>query len=1165
MGGLYWSKAARQWLNCDFLEGLIISTVAIQLEQALSYFDPHTIKKGTNYFESGRVKSCASKDGKIIGVVIGRQEYITRISISSGNEIETTYCTCPVGGDCKHTVALLMKYAEQARDNLNRNEKLASVASRLNNLSLIQSSSASPPAIPASDKSGLPLRALPMPSSEIRHAILRLSTVAGLMPSSEVRDEGLKNSKSPKAKIGYVIDDNSYNLQPRITAVRVNLRKDGSCGNVYNYQIENLIEKSSQYISNEDVEIAKLYNTLKGESYYSYYSNRAKIDDEPELLKLFLQRILATGRTYLTDNYSRALTLGQPLPGQFKWIEIDSGEQLLCVIAEKEGASFPCLRWSIPWYLDLVNYAVGPVELPASREFVREALKMPPVSKSDAECLQFMLPSMGLDAFMPSPKSKRQLQKRVIKPVPHLQLVKPSATVPGTKSAAQMPALSFANHYEQAISNEPFLENGEFITVQPDRKQEQANAEILSLLGFSEVSEEQPTDASNLKHYTSADPRAWLNLLNRSDELKESGWNIPAEIIEKFSPIEASDDDLDLQVSNENSWWFSLEMHVEIAGKKRPLLPVLLSAIRSLPDSKSYSPAAIDALNTNGKFIAMLDDGRILSLPYERIKPILISIHELFLKDSLLSADGNKLKLSVLDAAAMFEADHVSASEWRGAENVLDLASRFRKLAGDTEAVISDSLSAELRSYQKTGLAWLQRLAEQKFGGILADDMGLGKTVQLLAFITAAADAGALKKRPFLVMCPKTVLPNWLSECAKFAPKLKVLALHGQQRGSNMLKAQVSDLVITSFPLLARDIDVLKEIKWSGIALDESQAIKNPDTQIAKAACALKADFRFCLTGTPIENNLGELWSQFRFLLPGFLGDKAEFKTLFQNPIEKEGDNSRRTLLASRVKPFILRRTKDEVATDLPQKSVVIQNVEIEGAQLDLYETVRLSMTKQVRDEIVKKGFKSSQIIILDALLKLRQICCDPRLVKLNAARKIPESAKLNTLLEMLEELRQESRKVLVFSQFTSMLDLIAEELKKREIGYVELRGDTRNREKPVVEFQTTDVPVFLLSLKAGGTGLNLTAADVVIHYDPWWNPAAEDQATDRAHRIGQTKKVFVYKLVVKGSIEERMMQLQERKKALAASIYEEDGGSSGRLLDENDIDLLLRPIDSLD
>ena len=369
------------------------------------------------------------------------------------------------------------------------------------------------------------------------------------------------------------------------------------------------------------------------------------------------------------------------------------------------------------------------------------------------------------------------------------------------------------------------------------------------------------------------------------------------------------------------------------------------------------------------------------------------------------------------------------------------------------------------------------------------------------------------------------------------------------------------DIVLSTYPLLTRDKDVLLEHDYHAAILDEAQAIKNPKSQVSMAAGQLKAGTRIAMTGTPLENNLDEVWSLFHFLNPGFLGDQSSFRRNFRTPIEKHGNREAQKFLARRLKPFMLRRTKDEVALDLPPKTEIMDYVELEKGQRDLYETIRLMMDDKVRKAINKKGLNRSRIIVLDALLKLRQVCCDPRLVKLASAKKQKKSAKLERLMTILPEMIEEGRTVLLFSQFTSMLTLIEAELKKKNIDFVKITGRTKDRETPVKDFQAGKVPLFLISLKAGGTGLNLTAADTVIHYDPWWNPAVENQATDRAHRIGQDKPVFVHKLIVKDGVEEAIQQLKAKKSALAAALFSEK--SAGKFeLTEDDLAALFAPLD---
>jgi len=409
------------------------------------------------------------------------------------------------------------------------------------------------------------------------------------------------------------------------------------------------------------------------------------------------------------------------------------------------------------------------------------------------------------------------------------------------------------------------------------------------------------------------------------------------------------------------------------------------------------------------------------------------------------------------------------------------------------------------------------------------------------------------------VVAPTSLMGNWQAEAARFAPGLRVLLLHGKDRAERFDQMADADLVLTTYPLLGRDEVALRAQRFHLLILDESQYIKNHRARAAQVACLLDARHRLCLTGTPLQNHLGELWSQFHFLMPGLLGDDKSFRTRFRKPIEQGGDMRRQELLMRRVKPFMLRRTKDKVATELPPKTEVVVPVEFSAAQGDLYETVRVAMDRKVREEIGRKGLARSQIVILDALLKLRQVCCDPRLLRPNSAA---GSAKLDTLMDLLDTLLSEGRKVLVFSQFTSMLALIEAELKERAIDYALLTGDTLDRAAPVAAFQQGQVDVFLISLKAGGVGLNLTSADTVIHYDPWWNPASENQATDRAWRIGQQQPVFVYKLIARGTLEEKIQALQRRKGELADAVLDAEGGLAPALGAEDLQAIFAQPAD---
>jgi superfamily II DNA or RNA helicase len=595
--------------------------------------------------------------------------------------------------------------------------------------------------------------------------------------------------------------------------------------------------------------------------------------------------------------------------------------------------------------------------------------------------------------------------------------------------------------------------------------------------------------------------------------------------------------------------WFSLHLGVEIDGRRIDLLPALLDLVDGASTLRSL-------VRTSRRCIAVpVDDRRYLPLPPDTLRPVLDVLMELYGEQNTGKTEFHATRcaaLAQLDGA--FDQGIVWSGETAVREHARAIGSGPIPIV---EAQAPSELRATLREYQQTGLSWLQHLRSHDAGGILADDMGLGKTVQTIAHVVAEHQSGRADL-PVLIVAPTSVIGNWKRELRKFAPHLSVVLMHGPKRHADWPYVPVADVVITSFPLLVRDIERYQEQPFHMAILDEAQTIKNPRSRAHRASCNLNARHRLCLSGTPVENDLGELWALFSFLMPGMLGDLQTFRDRFQTPIERCGETTRLAVLRERVSPFILRRTKEGVAPELPPKTEIVRAVELSGKQRDLYESIRLSAHASVRRAIAKKGFGSSTIAILDALMKLRQVCCDPRLARVVAARGVRESAKYRMLFELLPQQLESGRRVLLFSQFTSMLELIGQGLRERDIGYVTLTGSTKNRQAVIDEFERRTVDVFLISLKAGGTGLNLTSADTVIHYDPWWNPAAQAQATDRAYRIGQTRPVFAYSLIAAGSVEERMLQLQRRKRQLADSILAPGGGVD---LDEATVHDLFAPL----
>jgi superfamily II DNA or RNA helicase len=455
------------------------------------------------------------------------------------------------------------------------------------------------------------------------------------------------------------------------------------------------------------------------------------------------------------------------------------------------------------------------------------------------------------------------------------------------------------------------------------------------------------------------------------------------------------------------------------------------------------------------------------------------------------------------------------------------------------------SLEKTLREYQLAGFNWLMRLAANNLGGILADEMGLGKTVQTLAFLRAHRG-----DRPALIVCPTSLVTNWENEARKFTPELKTLVLEGADRSARFKSIPDADMVITSYALLRRDIDTLREISFSTVVLDEAQHIKNPETQNAQAAYALRAVHRFVLTGTPMENSVRDLWSIMNFALPGYLGNRNDFRERYELPIARGSAPDVQRRLSRRLQPFLLRRRKRDVAKDLPEKIEQVVLSSLTTPQRAAYDALLREIQLGLGDSGKNTNAGAQRMKMLTGLLRLRQVCCDLRLVGLE---KEESSAKLDLLDELLEEAIDGEHRVLVFSQFVSMLHLIRERLEKLEIPFCYLDGSTKQRQEIVDRFQSDSaIPVFLISLKAGGVGLNLSAADTVIHFDPWWNPAVEAQATDRAHRIGQTRVVTAYKLITSDTVEEKILKLQEKKRAaIDAAIDSEEPLMTGLTTEE--------------
>lgn len=717
--------------------------------------------------------------------------------------------------------------------------------------------------------------------------------------------------------------------------------------------------------------------------------------------------------------------------------------------------------------------------------------------------------------------------------------------------------------------------DGETIDAEPDPRQVERVIAQLQDAGAAPWSGGAPLGRRASESAFQMRDEAAAQLIEESvGHWREQGWKVEIDDDFPWQLLEVTD--LDVQIRDTpGKDWFDLDLGLKLGEKRVPLLPLLEGA---LAEARAAGGRARDAGRGGEKPRTLqirVDAKHVVRLPWERVAPLLETLVELgepkrrgksarrpHPAGGRLSRSSRLLRMSRLDLARVVTLADRGELTWIGAPDLREFARRLADFRHVEAVDVPKDLQAQLRSYQLAGLNWLQFLRQYGLGGLLADDMGLGKTLQTLAHVCLEKEQGRLKT-PALVIAPTSLVHNWVAEAGRFAPGLRALQLHGTDRRRDFERITESDLVVTSYALLARDVELLNEQmgerEFHLLIVDEAQNVKNPRTQSAAAIRMLRATHRLGLTGTPVENHLGELWAQFDWLAPGLLGDQASFSRLYRVPIEKHGDEERQAHLTARIRPFVLRRRKDEVAPELPPRSEIERYVALDGGQRDLYEAVRASMHERVRRALAEQGIERSQVLVLDALLKLRQVCCDPRLVDLASARSVTESAKLELLLDLLDGLLVEGRRVLLFSQFTSMLALIEEALRARGIRYALLTGETRDRARAVEQFQQGEVPLFLLSLKAGGTGLNLTTADTVIHYDPWWNPAVESQATDRAHRIGQDKPVFVYRLLCAGTIEERMRSLQERKAKLAQALLGDEAGLA-RALGPEDIEALLAP-----
>ena len=1106
-----------------------------------SSFSSAYLTQGLQYYRENKVTSLdISQNGALVTAFVAgsnKNRYHVHIFLQAepeGHIFINGECSCPVGYNCKHVAATMIKAQTE-----------------------------SPLEVPApADKASLNVTGLPDDIS------IWLNELARVAIPKLGRDTLPVNVLQ---RLLYVLKLNGRKpAGVEVTFFTARLLKTGSFGKKthHNFQANIFSSETPRYFTERDQEIIAALNLMRatGDSLAGAQGSR------------WMTEMITTSRCFWETPESEPLSLGEKYITQPVWTLDTQGNQRLHV--ETTPASL-VLPFSPPWYVNELASVCGELDIGLPDEIAYALISAPAIPSALAgrigNELTKKLPGIKLE--LPQVLRERKVSDRhpvpclrfytvPLNPPPYLGSFHAKDDLHDEPKTLDLVRLEFdyggvridAKSTEQSIAQ---CSGDELLRIDRDVTAEESYFDELAGLGFFLVDLSIFSELHK-KHNGSfilgGDDKEWINFcLANLPDLRASGWQIEMEPSFNFHFAEIEEWTATVNENGDDNNWFSIELGIQIDGLPVNLLPVLLDLIRRLPEQMNMQ--ALAQLSAEDiPLVARLADGRLVTLPISRIQNILSVLVELFDKDAVHNLQ--RIELSAVQAGRLAELEDVAGLRWLGGERLRELGRKLRNFNGIQSVAPPVGLKTNLRGYQQEGLNWLQFLREYELAGILADDMGLGKTVQALAHLLVEKESGRMN-HPSLVVAPTTLMFNWLREAERFAPDLRVLVLQGQLRKQHFESIGAYDLVLTTYPLLPRDKEVLLGQEFHLLILDEGHFIKNPKSQATQIVHQIKARHRLALTGTPLENHLGELWSLFHFLLPGLLGGDKNFRKLFRTPIEKQGDNTRRAVLARRVAPFLLRRTKIQVAKELPPKTEIIRSCELSGAQRDLYETIRVAMHEKIRLEIDKKGMNRSHIIILNALLKLRQTCCDPRLLKLPAAKQVTHSAKLELLMSLLPDMVEEGRSILLFSQFTSMLALIELELVKFNLPYVKLTGDTRDRATPVQRFQSGEIPIFLISLKAGGVGLNLTTADTVIHYDPWWNPAVENQATDRAHRIGQENPVFVYKLITESTVEEKIVAMQEKKRDLAQGILDGNREAIAPLSTE-ELAMLFEPLQTL-
>ncbi|MCH9690938.1 MAG: DEAD/DEAH box helicase [Gammaproteobacteria bacterium] len=1171
-------------------------------------FSQNALERGRHYFNSGHVQLVEINEdadeiyGKVKGS--GRKSYEVDIQFVLPGEDDDSlegYCSCPMEYNCKHVFAVLLE-AERRYGTAKIND-LTGLEGAESFLDLEEAFNTLNEAVPDSfqgfiqlmQQMGGSVENLGIAAAKTKSAASIFQTSAQQnKPSLREHTDWLnrlkKSAKKPTQQLTVVQQSNlsivylpTFRKNGEIIVSLHNCRhlKKGGLGkpstkinlDLFSYNYFQNTPNWPKRFGEQDKKIVKL----------AYMESLIVEHNHSILLKgevgtTLLEQMINTGRLLLDGDSKVTIQQGEPVQPEVRWLINKDGHQSPALFNNSQkDHRLNLVATAPPYYLRVSQKSAicGPLINAPDTEILSTLLQAPPLDNKSIAKTQQVLSSILPAAVAKTVRQPEAVTIQKVTPTPvlalscipwnHKQIFRKDSALFDTPDKIQ--TLAKANLlFDYKGQRVDHSDNANTLPTKPGEALIPRHNSIETQAIYTLFSHLQP--AKNLPEATGIEglnpfdllisqPYAdnyqsqWMSFINDElPELEEEGWiiEIADDFPFQFAAIQENDWYAELEESEDNSW-LTMKLGITVDGESIDLLPVIARQLNRLPSIEN-----LKKLKKGSLVPVALPGGKFINLPAERLTLIASTLLELFGDKPL-----NDYRIENHHAQLWDELQSQLGLPWAGGEKLKELANKLKRFKRLKSVKPAKALQAKLRPYQKQGLSWLQFLREYGLNGVLADDMGLGKTLQTLSHLQLEKQRLGDDLLPSLVVCPTSLLHNWRQEAKRFTPDLNVHIYHGAKR--DLAVFPQTHLILTTYGIIQRDFDQLITQSFHLLVLDEAQAVKNPGAKAAKAIRHIPASHKLCLTGTPMENHLGELWSLYDFLMPGFLGASREFSRFYRTPIEKHGKKDPAKRLQKRIAPFMLRRTKDLVAKELPPKTEIVRTTELEGKQRDLYETIRASMEIKVKKEIEKKGLARSQIYILDALLKMRQACCDPSLVKVKQAKSVSESAKLDLLMSLVQPMVEEGRKILIFSQFTSMLMLIQGRLKQAKIDWVKLTGQTSNRTKPIDAFQQGNVPVFLISLKAGGTGLNLTAADTVIHYDPWWNPAVEDQASDRAHRIGQDKPVFVYKLVTERTVEEKIQELKKKKRAIADAIYGDNAAKKKLSITADDLDTLFEPL----